>query len=146
MNEATSDYIWINDELNNFNQIIPRRYTLVHDPNISDLFLYINHEFMYQHLISSEFKLLGEWITYDEKKYLYYIYIDVYFIHPTKNLNPIDALIAELPRLIKAIKYGDCSFFSQHEQLLDSSIYLFLHSKDPTLDCIKYVGLFSDYI
>ena len=29
MNEATSDYIWINDELNNFNQIIPRRYTLV---------------------------------------------------------------------------------------------------------------------
>ncbi|MTM91770.1 hypothetical protein GMB10_11275, partial [Turicibacter sanguinis] len=87
-----------------------------------------------------------EWTTYDEKKYLYYIYIDVDFIHPTKNLNPIDALIAELPRLIKAIKYGDCSFFSQHEQLLDSSIYLFLHSKDPTLDCIKYVGLFSDYI
>ncbi|MDB8540986.1 staygreen family protein [Turicibacter sanguinis] len=67
MNEATSDYIWINDELNNFNQIIPRRYTLVHDPNISDLFLCINHEFMYQHLISSEFKLLGEWTTYDEK-------------------------------------------------------------------------------
>ena len=83
MNEATSDYIWINDELNNFNQIIPRRYTLVHDPNISDLFLCINHEFMYQHLISSEFKLLGEWTTYDEKKYLYYIYIDVDFIHQT---------------------------------------------------------------
>lgn len=145
MRESTSDYIWTNDELNDFHQILPRRYTLVHDSTISDLFLCISHEFMYQNLISSEFKLLGEWTTYDEKKYLYYIYVDVDFIHPTKSLNPIDAIIAELPRLIKAIKYGDESFFAHHKELLDSHIYLFIHSNDPGLDCIKYVGLFSDY-
>lgn len=145
MSDYLSDFIWVNDELNNFEQIIPRRYTLIHDPNICDLFLCINQEFMYHKLISNEFRLLGEWVTYDEKNYLYYLYIDLDFTHHAANSSPVDDKLSELPRLIKAIHHGDDSFFNQHQNLLNSSIYLFIHSSDPSLDCIKYFGSFLDF-
>ena len=110
MNEATSDYIWINDELNNFNQIIPRRYTLVHDPNISDLFLCINHEFMYQHLISSEFKLLQDNINIknldsisDEMLKEYLVFSNYYATYSTTKKGAI-ASYANLEEIQEYIK------------------------------------------
>ena len=145
MSQSTSNYIWVNDELNNIDQITPRRYTIIHDSNSSDLFLCINHDFMYKNLIPNKFKTLCEWITYDEKKYLYYMYIDVDYSRQTKNFNPVDTVIEELPILIKASKYGETSFFIHHEHLLNSSIYVFIHSINSEHDCIYYIGKFSDY-
>lgn len=69
------NHLWINDELNNFEQIIPRCYTLINAWNISDLFLCINRDFMYQKLISPENRLLAEWKTLNQKNYLCYIYL-----------------------------------------------------------------------
>lgn len=145
MSDSTSDYLWLNDEINNLEQIIPRRYTLIHHYDVPDLFLCINEDFMYKTLISNRFKLLGEWTTYDKKKYLFYIYIDVDLTPQAPSLHHLDIVMKELPRLIQVIKYGDCDLFNLHPQLLDSSIYLFIHSSDIALDSIKYFGSFSDF-
>jgi len=136
------NHLWINDELNNFEQIIPRCYTLINAWNISDLFLCINHDFMYQKLISTENKLLAEWKTLNQKNYLCYIYLT---LDSTSDDCLVQSRIDDIPRLLSAIKYADLDFFRLHPELLDASIYIFFQSKNLELDRIEQWGTFYDY-
>ena len=126
--------------------IIPRRYTLTHSDITAQLFLTIGSSYAFDKLNATRDEVLGEWVNLNNCYYYYvYLYIDGQFIDPSKAPIRNEVFIRELPKALKAIRYGDDKFFALHSKLKQAPIIVFFNSSIPWFNRIENWGTFSDY-
>lgn len=99
---------------------------------------------MYKTLIHKTDKILAEWSTFDKTHYIHYIYVFM-------DDNEIDSdqrnllLTSRIHDYIQTVLLAEKPFFHKNPSLLQSSIYVFFHSKYPRFDRIEYWGSFKDF-
>ncbi|WP_426348999.1 staygreen family protein [Alloiococcus sp. CFN-8] len=126
--------------------IMPRRYTLTHSDITAQLFLTIGSNYAYDKINAMRDEVLGEWVNLNNCYYYYvYLYIDGQFIDPSKAPIRNEVFIRELPKALKAIRYGDDKFFRAYPELNQVSIFVFFRSSTPWFNRIENWGTFSDY-
>lgn len=143
-------HVLFNDKKNNQNSIFPRKYTLTHSDFTGDLFLSIGPDYDYSKFSNLYSKLmrdevLGEWKSVSQ------IRLDIH-CHCSGGivLGPArwrDSIFRNhMPMVIKAICYGDKSFFNKNEHLQKKFIYVHFHARQKTLDRVENWGIVKEFM
>jgi hypothetical protein len=125
---------------------IGRRYTLTHSEQTDDLFLWIDEKFAVDQLNEQRNELFAEWLHKDGVDTLY-VYVFIGNEQTEKSVQAIRYAIfkQEMPYLLKALRYGDATFFNAHPALDRSPIYVHFHSSDKDFHSILYFQTPSHY-
>lgn len=146
MHHFNKDKLWVSYRIDNFDKLIPRRYTLTHSDETGDLFLIIDSQYHYEYLTEKRDELLGSIEVTALQQYYFSIYLRVDGEDGTESsIKRNEILKRELPLALSAIKYGDYCLFKIFPQLEQASIYVYFQSQEPSLNRVESYGTFSDY-
>ncbi|MFC1905269.1 staygreen family protein [Chloroflexota bacterium] len=149
MKRLNPDKLHVTD-ITSRNISIPRRYTLTHSDITGDLFLTIGNEYdtkqiskLYTRLMRDE--VLAELITNgDSLEFMLYCHISGgLVIGMAKWRN--DIFHAELPLVLKAIRYGDRILFETNPNFEQTPVNVYFQSSNSMYKQVEYWGIMADY-
>ena len=142
-------HIVFDENLNDNEALLPRKYTLTHSDATGDLYLTIGREYdkqaisgWYNRLMRDE--VLGEWL--DEDRLALHIHLHVsggFTFGPSKWRESI--FKQHLPLVLEAICLGDHTFLKKYKACLHAPIRVHFHAKQLIMDHVEVWGTVRDH-
>lgn len=137
------------ENISEFDPVVPRAYTLTHSDRTGDLFLTIGavHNYpqisgWYTRIMRDE--VVADWQFDSEPSFHVHCHVSGGFLIGSASWR--DSIFRKhLPMVLQAIRYGDRFLFETHPGLDQATIWVHFHAEQDRFNCTENWGLFSKY-